>query len=108
MKLTAIREKQTATQIITDIAENTGLSKKDVKLVLEGLKIQMERNIKPRSVGEFTIPGLGVKLYKHKRPPTKARMGRNPRTGEEVKIAAKPAKTVLKARLLKTAKDMAG
>lgn len=108
MKTTAIREKQTASQIINEIAEQTELPKKDVKLVLEALKVQMERSLKPRSVGEFTLPGLGVKLYKHKKPATKARMGRNPRTGEEVKIPAKPAKTVLKARLLKTAKDMAG
>ena len=67
MKTTAIREKQTASQIINEISEQTELPRKDVKLVLEALKVQMERSLKPRSVGEITLPGLGVKLYKHKK-----------------------------------------
>ena len=48
--------------------------------------------------GEFTLPGIG-KLVKQKR---KARMGRNPKTGERIKIAAK---TVVKFRVAKAAKD---
>jgi DNA-binding protein HU-beta len=48
--------------------------------------------------GEFTLPGL-VKLVVQKR---KARMGRNPATGEAIKI---PAKTVVKARIQKALKD---
>jgi DNA-binding protein HU-beta len=51
-----------------------------------------------KKVGVFTLPGIG-KLTKTKR---KARMGRNPATGEAIKI---PAKTVVKARLSKTFKD---
>jgi len=48
--------------------------------------------------GEFILPGIG-KLVKQKR---KARMGRNPKTGASIKIAAK---TVVKFRVSKTAKD---
>jgi DNA-binding protein HU-beta len=48
--------------------------------------------------GEFTLPGM-VKLVVQKR---KARMGRNPATGEAIKI---PAKTVVKARIQKALKD---
>jgi DNA-binding protein HU-beta len=48
--------------------------------------------------GEFAVPGLG-KLVKQKR---KARLGRNPATGAEIKI---PAKTVLKFRVAKAVKD---
>jgi DNA-binding protein HU-beta len=48
--------------------------------------------------GEFTIPGLG-KLQKKDRA---ARMGRNPATGEQISI---PAKTVIKFRIAKAAKD---
>ena len=51
-----------------------------------------------KKVGEFTVPGIG-KLVKAKR---KARMGRNPATGEAIKI---PAKTVIKMRLSKACKD---
>ncbi len=48
--------------------------------------------------GEFTFPGIG-KLVKQKR---KARIGRNPKTGESIKIAAK---TVVKFRVAKAVKD---
>lgn len=48
--------------------------------------------------GEFVLPGFG-KLLKQKR---KARMGRNPKTGQKIKI---PAKTVVKFRVFKVAKD---
>ena len=51
-----------------------------------------------RSSGEFTIPGLG-KLVKAER---KARIGRNPATGDEIKI---PAKTTVKFRISKPIKD---
>ena len=51
-----------------------------------------------KRAGEFTLPGM-VKLVVQKR---KARMGRNPATGEAIKI---PAKTVVKARIQKALKD---
>src|SRR5207247_11395839 len=48
--------------------------------------------------GEFTIPGIGKLVKQHR----KARDGRNPATGETIKI---PAKTVIKFRVAKAAKD---
>jgi DNA-binding protein HU-beta len=84
----------TKTQIITAIADKNDLSKKQVKAVLETI---VEIAYKGAKDG-FTFPGLG-KLVVVQR---KARMGRNPKTGEQIKIKAKK---VLKFRLAKAAKD---
>ena len=87
--------KMTQTQIITEMATKTGISKKDVKDFMTAFTDMAYREAKK---GEFALPGLG-KLVKQKR---KARLGRNPATGAEIKI---PAKTVLKFRVAKAAKD---
>ncbi|HUX66760.1 MAG TPA: HU family DNA-binding protein [Terriglobales bacterium] len=86
----------TKTMIVSNLAEATGLNKKESAQYLETLAALAIRETK-RS-GQFTIPGLG-KLVKQQR---KARMGRNPQTGEAIKI---PAKTVVKFRVAKAAKD---
>ena len=85
---------KTKSQIIAGIADDAGLTKKQAAAALESLVSQAYKGAKDG----FTIPGLG-KLVKVKR---KARMGLNPATGEAIKIAAK---TVLKFRIAKAAKD---
>ena len=57
-KTPAIQKKYTKTQILNEIANNTELSKKDVAAVLDELGVLIERHIKKRAVGEFTLPGL--------------------------------------------------
>lgn len=104
-KAKAIASKQTKTQIITAIAEQTGLSKKNVGDVFAALGEMVEGHMKKRGSGEFTIPETGVKIRRVKKPARKARMGRNPATGEPMKIAAKPAQTVVKVTALKALKD---
>ena len=84
----------TKSQIISKLAEKSGLTKKAVTGVVEdllGLAYKEAKN-------SFTIPGLG-KLFLVNR---KARMGRNPQTGEAIKI---PAKKVVKFRVAKACKD---
>ena len=81
---------------MTNLAEKTGLSKKEVVNLMEELSSMAYQTAKKE--GEFTLPGFG-KLVKVDR---KARMGRNPATGEEIKI---PAKKVVKFRVAKAAKD---
>jgi len=85
---------KTKTQIIAGIAEGAGITKKQAKAALETLVDMAYKGAKDG----FTITGLG-KLVLVKR---KARMGRNPATGETIKI---PAKKVLKFRISKVAKD---
>ncbi|MGB1906299.1 MAG: HU family DNA-binding protein [Spongiibacter sp.] len=105
-KTTALSEKMTKTQILTEIATNTDLTRKQVADVLEELEILIERSIKKRALGEFTIPGL-MKITTVKKPATKARKGINPFTGEETTFKAKPASVAVKVRPLKKLKDFA-
>ena len=102
---TAIKEKYTKSQILGELADKTGLSKKDVGGVLEGLTEIIERHIGKKSVGEFTLPGLLKITTVHKKA-QKARKGINPFTGQETTFKAKPARTVVKVRPLKKLKEM--
>ncbi len=105
-KLTAVRDPFTKSQLFTEISEATGLSKKDVAAVFDSLKDQMHRHLKSRSAGVFTLPGL-AKFTVQKKPATKAKKGINPFTGEETMFKAKPARRLVKARILKGLKDLA-
>lgn len=86
----------TKSQLMTSLSEATSMSKKDVVGFMDKLVGMAYGEVKRN--GEFTVPGLG-KLVKVARP---ARMGRNPATGETIKI---PAKTVVKFRVAKAAKE---
>lgn len=105
-KTTAVSERFTKTQIISDIAENTELSKKQVQSVLDELNILIDRHIRKRAVGEFVLPGI-LKIQTVKKPAVKARKGTNPFTGEEMMFKAKPASTAVKVRALSKLKEMA-
>ena len=88
--------KLTKSQLLDVMAGETAMSKKDVASFLEKLANLALKEVKKN--GEFVIPGLG-KLVKINRA---ARMGRNPATGEQIKIAAK---TVVKFKVAKAAKE---
>ena len=103
----AVQTKMTKTAILAELAESTDLSKKQVAAVLDELETLIERHIKKRGVGEFTLPGL-LKIRSVKRPATKRRIGRNPATGEEIVIGPKPATTRVRVTALKRLKEMVG
>ena len=103
----AITTKMTKTAILGEIADKTDLSKAQVGAVLDELETLIERHIKKRGVGEFTLPGL-MKIKSVKRPATKKRMGRNPATGEEIVIGPKPASIRVRVTPLKKLKEMVG
>lgn len=86
----------TKTELLQNLAEKLGKTRKEVSEMIEALVGMAYTETKKN--GEFTIPGLG-KLVKKRRD---ARQGRNPATGESIAI---PAKTVVKFRLAKQAKD---
>lgn len=88
--------KMSKSQLLASLAETSGLAKKDVITLLEKLVEMAYKEVKTN--GEFVVPGIG-KLVKVKRA---ARMGRNPATGESIQI---PAKTVVKFRVAKAAKE---
>ena len=104
-KMPAITTKQTKTQILQAITEDTELSRKQVAAVFSSLGTLVKRHMQRRGSGEFTIPETGVKIRRVRKPARKSRMGRNPATGEAIKIAAKPASTVIKVGALKALKD---
>lgn len=101
----AISTKQTKTQIINAIAEDTGLTKKDIAAVFGSLSNLIEGHMKKRGSGEFTIPDSGVKIRRVKKPATKSRKMVSPFTGEEITVKAKPARNVIKVTPLKALKD---
>ena len=86
----------TKSETLNALAEKLGKTRKEVAEMVEALVNLAYAEAK--NSGEFTIPGLGKLLKKHR----DARMGRNPATGESIKI---PAKTVCKFRVAKAAKD---
>jgi DNA-binding protein HU-beta len=86
----------TKSAIVAHLAEKVGIPKKTAAAVLVELVTVATKEAK--SSGQFVVPGLG-KAVKANR---KARMGRNPQTGEAIKI---PAKTVVKFRLAKAFKE---
>jgi len=86
----------TKSQIATHSADKFSITRRQAVEMLDELANLAYNEAKKK--GEFTIPGVG-KLVKQQR---KARTGRNPATGEAIKI---PAKTVMKFRVAKAAKD---
>ncbi len=84
----------TKSQIVASIADAVGLSKKQAGECLETLVALAYKNAK----NSFTLPGLGKLVLVNR----KARIGRNPATGEQIQI---PAKRVVKFRVAKAAKD---
>lgn len=107
-KTTAITEKYTKTAILAEIAMNTELSRKQVDAVLNELGVIIERHIKKRGVGEFTLPGL-LKIKAVKKPAQPARKNvPNPfKPGEVMDVAKKPASTRVKILPLKKLKEFA-
>ncbi|MEK7647834.1 MAG: HU family DNA-binding protein [Patescibacteria group bacterium] len=83
-------------QLMSELAEKTGLTRKQAAAVVETL-VSMACTYAKKS-GECTLPGLGKLVKAHRA----ARMGRNPATGAQVQI---PAKTVVKFRVAKAAKE---
>jgi DNA-binding protein HU-beta len=84
----------TKSQIAASLADSVGITKKQAIQTVEALVQLAYKNAK----NSFTVPGLGKLVLVNR----KARIGRNPATGAEIKI---PAKRVVKFRVAKAAKD---
>lgn len=104
----AIKDKMTKSQILASISDTTGLTKKQVGSVLDEIESLIERSIKKRGAGEFTVPGL-MKVTTVKKPARKAKKNvPNPfKPGELMDVAAKPASIAVKVRPLKKLKEFA-
>ena len=83
-------------ELYAHFADRFDMKRADVRAIFEELNALCEAEL--HRAGEFTVPGM-VKVVLQRR---KARIGRNPATGEDIRI---PAKTVVKARIIKQLKD---
>jgi nucleoid DNA-binding protein len=92
-------------EVLNTLAEEIGLSRKQVASVLDGLSGLISRNVGKKGPGVFAVPGLMKITVQHK-PATKPRKGVNPFTGQEMMFKAKPARNVVRIRPLKSLKDM--
>ncbi len=101
----AAAKPRTKSEIFTYLAQETGVSKKQVAAMFDGLSTLIKKDLGSRGPGAFTVPGL-MKIVVQKKPATKARKGINPFTGEEMIFKAKPARKVVKVRPLKKLKEM--
>ncbi|MEL7023873.1 MAG: HU family DNA-binding protein [Pseudomonadota bacterium] len=101
-----VKKAPTKSEIFRHIADDTGLTRKDVAAVFDSLSGLIKKNLGGRGApGTFTMPGL-MKMRVVKKPAVKARKGVNPFTGEEMMFKAKPATKVVKVAALKGLKDM--
>ena len=104
-KAAAAGKPRSKSEVFSFISDDTGVAKKQVAAVFDGLQSLIKKDLSGRGPGVFTVPGL-MKITVQKKPATKARKGINPFTGEEQMFKAKPARKVVKVRPLKKLKEM--
>jgi nucleoid DNA-binding protein len=92
----------TKSEFIAELAEKSGLQKKDVNSVLDALNTLAVQELQKN--GEMTLPGL-VKLRAVHKPATAEKPGINPFTKQPITVKAKPASTAVKASVVKALKD---
>jgi nucleoid DNA-binding protein len=95
----------TKTELISKLYTETGITRSDLGEMLDALATVVAASLKQMPAGErLLIPGV-VALKLRTMPARKARLGRNPATGETVRIPAKPAHAAVKAYVPKALKD---
>ncbi len=106
-KAAKAKKPPTKTEIMTNIAEATGLSKKDIAGVFDALAAEIKKSLGSRGPGAFAIPGL-LKIEKKRIParPAKKNVPNPFKPGEMMDVKARPASNKVKVRPLKNLKDM--
>lgn len=99
----AVKSARTKSEIVRILAAVGGLSKKEVQNVFEILSNLIALDLGKKGPGLFTLPGL-MKITRVHKPATRARDGVNPFTKEPMRFKAKPARNVVKVRVLKALK----
>jgi len=95
--------KLTQTELAEEIASELGCSRSEAKKFLDAAFTVAASNVKQG----YRVEIAGITIEPKLRPAAKARMGRNPQTGEPVKIAARKESVQVKARVSKKMKDQA-
>ena len=100
-KTTPATKRRSKGEVVKQIALGTELKNTKVKEVFEALTAIIAADLSKKGCGEFNFMGL-MKLKTANKPATSARKGRNPFTGEEIMIKAKPASRKVRVRALRT------
>lgn len=104
-KKEAAAKSPSKTEILTGIAETTGLTKKQVQTVVDALTEQIGVAMSKKGPGLFALPGL-LKIKRVIKPATKGGERKNPFNGQMMQVKAKPARNVVKVLALKKLKEM--
>ena len=95
----------TKSAIFQELATATNLTKKQVGEVFDALTALIKKQLSRKGAGVFTLPGL-LKLRRAETKAKPARQGKDPRTGQPITIPAKKAGVTVRARALKSLKEM--
>lgn len=104
-KVSAAGGLRSKSDVFGTIAEQVGIGRRDVAGVFHVMGAIIKADLSKAGPGVFKVPGL-MRITVQRKPATKARMGVNPFTKEEVMFKAKPARNVVKVRPLRALKEM--
>ncbi len=105
LKVSAAAAPRSKSEVFGTIAQHAGLHRRDVAAVFHALGALIKADLSKSGAGVFKVPGM-MRITVTRKPATKARMGINPFTKEEVMFKAKPARNVVRVRPLRNLKDM--
>jgi nucleoid DNA-binding protein len=105
LKVSAAATARSKSDVFGTIAQHAGLHRRDVAAVFHALGSLIKADLSKSGAGVFKVPGM-MRITVTRKPATKARMGINPFTKEEVMFKAKPARNVVRVRPLRGLKDM--
>ncbi len=91
--------------MVAIIAQHAGLRRRDVAAIFHTLGSVIKADLSKLGAGVFKLPGM-MRIAVTGKPATKARLGLNPFTKEEVMFKSKPARNVVRVRPLRGLKDM--
>jgi nucleoid DNA-binding protein len=104
VKITSAAKVRTKSEIYNAIAGHSGVHRKHVIAVFQGLEALLSADLSKKGPGVVQVPGL-MKVMVKRLPATKAREGINPFTKEPTTFKARPARKIVRARPVKAAKD---
>ena len=92
-------------EVFGTIARHVGIHRRDVAAVFHVMGSMIKADLSKGGAGVFKVPGM-MRITVTRKPATKAHMGINPFTKEQVMFKAKPARNVVRVRPLRGLKDM--
>src|SRR2546426_8495655 len=105
LKIAAAAKRRSRGDVFRPIAAHVGIRRRDVAAVFHAMAHMIKADLSKNGAGVFKVPGL-MRITVKRKPATKARMGINPFTKEQVMFKAKPARNVVRVRPLKTLSQM--